>query len=46
MARNAWDYVAGARMFADQIRDRHDWYRDLWARRDELNAALFRRFEA
>ena len=46
MARNAWDYVAGARMFADQIRDRHDWYRDLWARRDELNAALFKRFEA
>lgn len=46
MARNAWDYVAGARMFADQIRDRHNWYRDLWARRDELNAALFRRFEA
>lgn len=40
MARNAWDYVAGARMFAEQVRIRHDWYRDLWARRDELNAAL------
>lgn len=40
MARNAWDYVRGARMFADQIRDRRDWYRDLWARRDALNAAL------
>jgi hypothetical protein len=40
MARNAWEYVAGARMFADQVRVRHDWYRDLWARRDELNAAL------
>jgi len=45
MARNAWDYVAGARMFADQIRYRHDWYRELWDRRDELNAALFKRFE-
>ena len=46
MARNAWDYVAGARMFADQIRHRHEWYRELWDRRAELNAALFRRFEA
>lgn len=44
MARSAWDYVAGARMFAEQVRVRHDWYRDLWARRDELNAALTSRF--
>ncbi|HEX7884842.1 MAG TPA: glycosyltransferase [Phenylobacterium sp.] len=43
MARNAWEYVQGARMFADQIRSRHDWYRDLWRRRDELNAALLAR---
>jgi len=46
MARNAWDYVAGARMFADQIRYRSDWYRELWDRRAELNAALFKRMEA
>ena len=46
MARNAWDYVAGARMFADQIRDRRDWYRELWDRRAELNAALFKRLES
>lgn len=45
MARNAWDYVAGARMFADQVTERHAWYRELWDRRDELNAALFKRFE-
>ena len=43
MARNAWDYVAGARMFADQIRERNAWYRDLWDRREDLNAALFKR---
>lgn len=44
MARNAWEYVAGARMFSEQVRVRHDWYRDLWARRDELNAALRSRY--
>jgi hypothetical protein len=43
MARNAWDYVRGARMFADQVKDRHDWYRDLWERRVELNTALLQR---
>lgn len=46
MARNAYDFVAGARMFADQITERHEWYRDLWNRRDELNAALFERFKS
>jgi glycosyltransferase involved in cell wall biosynthesis len=46
MARNAWEYVRGARMFADQVRARHDWYRDLWARRDELNDALLTRLKA
>jgi hypothetical protein len=45
MARNAYDYVAGARMFADQIAERTAWYRELWDRRAELNAALFKRFE-
>jgi hypothetical protein len=43
MARHAWDYAAGARMFASQIRLRHDWYRDLWARRDALTAAMEQR---
>ncbi|TAJ72176.1 MAG: hypothetical protein EPO51_08665 [Phenylobacterium sp.] len=43
MARNAWDYVRGSRMFADQVRARHDWYRDLWARREALNAAMLTR---
>jgi len=43
MARNAWDYVRGSRMFAQQIKDRHDWYRDLWERRVELNTGLLSR---
>lgn len=43
MARNAWDYVREHRMFAYQIQSRDDWYRDLWARRVELNAALVAR---
>jgi len=46
MARNAWEYVRGSRMFADQVRLRHDWYRDLWRRRDELNDALLQRLKA
>lgn len=46
MARNAYDYVAGARMFADQIAGRHAWYRDLWDRREALNAALAQRLQA
>lgn len=40
MARAAWEYVRDQRMFADQARLRHDWYRDLWRRRAELNAAV------
>ena len=43
MARAAWDYVRGERMFADQEVLRRDWYRDLWALREELNAAVMAR---
>lgn len=43
MARNAWNYVRERRMFAHQVEARHDWYRDLWERRVELNAALLAR---
>jgi hypothetical protein len=43
MARRAWDYVRRERMFAGQIAARRDWYRALWARRAELNAAAFAR---
>ncbi|MBU1514498.1 MAG: glycosyltransferase [Alphaproteobacteria bacterium] len=46
MARNAWEYVQGARMFAQQVTARHDWYRDLWARRESLTAALVARMNA
>lgn len=40
MAEAAWRYVRDERMFADQIAARRDWYRDLWARREALNAAV------
>lgn len=43
MARKAWAYVRNHRMFAHQIKARHDWYRDLWERRVELNVALLGR---
>lgn len=43
MARNAWEYARDGRMFADQIKARHDWYRDLWDRRVELNTAVLAR---
>jgi hypothetical protein len=33
-------YVARERMLAYQVAARMEWYRSLWARRDELNAAL------
>jgi hypothetical protein len=33
-------YVSKERMLAYQVRPRLDWYRSLWARRDELSAAL------
>jgi len=40
MADAARDYVAAKRMLAYQVDARSNWYRSLWARRDELNAAL------
>lgn len=43
MARTAWTYVRDKRMFADQTRERLAWYRDLWNRREELNAAVLAR---
>lgn len=46
MARNAWEYVQGARMFAQQVPTRHEWYRDLWARREALTEAMVARMAA
>jgi glycosyltransferase involved in cell wall biosynthesis len=43
IGRRAWDHVRAQRMFAAQVAQRRDWYRDLWARRDALNAAAFAR---
>lgn len=43
MARRAWDYVRDQRMFAHQTAERAAWYRELWARRDELNAGVIAR---
>jgi Glycosyl transferases group 1 len=40
MANAAREYVATKRMLAYQMDARTGWYRSLWARRDELNAAL------
>ena len=40
IADNARAYVAQNRMLAYQVQARMEWYRSLWARRDELNAAL------
>lgn len=36
----ARSYVAQERMLAYQVKPRLDWYRSLWARREQLNAAL------
>ena len=33
-------YVANERMLAYQVEPRLNWYRSLWARREELNAEL------
>jgi 2-polyprenyl-3-methyl-5-hydroxy-6-metoxy-1,4-benzoquinol methylase len=46
MADAARAYVAQHRMLAYQVADRAAWYRDLWNRRDELNAALRARVPA
>ena len=43
MGRRAWDYVRAERMFADQIAERRDWYRDLWSRRAALTESAFAR---
>lgn len=43
MARRAWDYVRTERMFAHQAAERSAWYRDLWDRREELNAGVIAR---
>ena len=42
----AQDYVRRERQFSQQIGDRLDWYRDLWARRDELSKAARQRVAA
>lgn len=42
----ARDYVARERMLAYQVKPRLDWYRSLWARREQLNAALSARMGA
>lgn len=43
MGRRAWDYVRAERMFARQVAERRDWYRDLWSRREDLNQAALAR---
>lgn len=43
MARQAWDYVRDHRMFAHQAAERSAWYRELWARREDLTAGLIGR---
>lgn len=43
MARNAWDYVRAERLFAHQAADRRAWYRELWDRREALNAGVIAR---
>ena len=43
IGRAAWDYVREQRMFARQVPERRAWYRDLWARRDALNAQALAR---
>ncbi|HKR87267.1 MAG TPA: hypothetical protein VJS38_03760, partial [Phenylobacterium sp.] len=43
MGRRAWDQVRRERMFAIQVAERRDWYRDLWSRREALNRSAFDR---
>lgn len=40
MAEAARHYVAGQRMLAYQVAQRHGWYQSLWERREALNGAL------
>jgi SAM-dependent methyltransferase len=46
LADAARDYVKRERMLAYQVQARTDWYRALWSRRDDLNAALAARMPA
>jgi len=46
IAENARHHVTQHRMLADQVQPRLDWYRDLWARREALTAALVARVPA
>lgn len=41
---NARDYVVKNRLLVRHIDERLNWYRDLWSKRNELNAALFAKF--
>ena len=43
LGNSARSYVASERMLAYQVAPRIAWYRSLWARRDELNNALYTR---
>ena len=43
MATLAWDQVRTERMFAHQAAERAAWYRELWDRREELNAGVIAR---
>jgi SAM-dependent methyltransferase len=46
MAERARDDVARTRMLGGQMRERTEWYRALWARRDSLHRALLERVPA
>lgn len=46
LGKNAKNYVLSERMLIQHIHKRLEWYRDLWARRDELNARLFELYPA
>ena len=43
LADAAFRYVAENRLLARHIRDRHDWYRAMLARREQLNTELRQR---
>ena len=46
IATRAWADIRDRRMFGPQAVAQRDWYRSLWARRDELNASLRARVPA
>jgi len=43
LARGAWTDVRDHRMFAGQVAQRRDWYRQLWDQRHDLNEGLMQR---